>query len=257
MIGYRLCQTKKAKNPYFIENISTNVFTMEELCFYMSQNLYLLDDTILNGRLIQWLKDELGLAALSRKLKKLLEEKASMAEVILPIMKEIQYLNQAEQKQLQQNLKQMEEQPLLVRRKRKGDYLVEYHKYGNALKVYGEVLKDTDESAMDVSFKGNVLHNMGCAYARLFQMEEAVACFEKAYDLLHSQLALKSYLTAVYLLGSREDFLAKARELKTDSATVSSLEQEIAAASSLKEEEAVTDEMLAAMTEEYHKNTGW
>lgn len=126
MIGYRLCQTKKAKNPYFIENISTNIYTMEELCFYMSQNLYLLDETILNGGLILWLKEELGLTALARRLEKLLEDKASMAELILPVMKEIQYLNQAEQKALQQNLKQMEEQPALMRRKKKGDYLVGY-----------------------------------------------------------------------------------------------------------------------------------
>lgn len=44
-----LMSDEKSKNPYFIENISTNIYTMEELCFYMSQNLYLLDETILNG----------------------------------------------------------------------------------------------------------------------------------------------------------------------------------------------------------------
>ena len=75
------------------------------------------------------LKEELGLTALARRLEKLLEDKASMAELILPVMKEIQYLNQAEQKALQQNLKQMEEQPALMRRKKKGDYLVGYRKY--------------------------------------------------------------------------------------------------------------------------------
>ena len=51
-------------------------------------------------------------------LEKLLEDKASMAELILPVMKEIQYLNQAEQKALQQNLKQMEEQPALKKKKK-------------------------------------------------------------------------------------------------------------------------------------------
>ncbi|MGI6011593.1 MAG: tetratricopeptide repeat protein [Ruminococcus sp.] len=257
MIGYRLCQTKKAENPYFIENISTNIFTMEELCFYMSRNLYLLDETILNEGLACWLKEELGLTVLSRKLMKLLEEKASMAELILPVLKEIQYLNQGEQKELQQKLKQMEEQPPLVRGKLKGDYLVGYHKYGNALKVYGEVLKETDESAMGSQFKGNVLHNMGCAYARLFQMEEAAACFEKAYELLHSHLSLKSYLTAVYLLGSKEEFQRKAQELKADAAVIQGLEEEIAEALKDEKEETVTEEMLAAMTAEYHKNTGW
>ena len=31
MSGYILCQTQKAKIPYYIENISTNVYSLEEL----------------------------------------------------------------------------------------------------------------------------------------------------------------------------------------------------------------------------------
>ncbi|MGI6007598.1 MAG: tetratricopeptide repeat protein [Ruminococcus sp.] len=259
MIGYRLCQTKKAENPYFVENISTNIFTMEELCFYMSQNLYLLDETILNEGLVRWLKEELGLDLLSRRLHKLLEEKASMAELILPVMKEIQYLNQAELKELQQKLKQMEEQPPLMRGKLKGDYLAGYHKYGNALKVYDEVLKNTDETVMGSQFKGSVWHNMGCAYARLFQMDEAMDCFEKAYDLLHSRDSMKSCLLAAYLQLPREEFLKKAGELKAGDSLIQELEKEITRVLTEEDsdDEAVTEEILAGMTEEYHKSTGW
>ena len=36
--GYILCQTKRAKLPYFIENISTNVYSIEELCYYLKEN---------------------------------------------------------------------------------------------------------------------------------------------------------------------------------------------------------------------------
>ena len=46
--GYILCQTKRAKLPYFIENISTNVYSIEELCYYLYHNLYLIDQTIMN-----------------------------------------------------------------------------------------------------------------------------------------------------------------------------------------------------------------
>ena len=31
MSGYILCQTKKADTPYFVENISTNIYTLEEI----------------------------------------------------------------------------------------------------------------------------------------------------------------------------------------------------------------------------------
>ena len=48
MSGYILCQTQKAKIPYYIENISTNVYSLEELCYFFYHNLYLVDESILN-----------------------------------------------------------------------------------------------------------------------------------------------------------------------------------------------------------------
>ena len=55
MSGYHLCQVKKARHPYFIESISTNIFTIEELCFYLEKNIYLLDQTIINEKLLDWI----------------------------------------------------------------------------------------------------------------------------------------------------------------------------------------------------------
>jgi hypothetical protein len=51
MSGYILCQTKKAQRPYFIENISMNIYSIEELCYYLYHNLYLADHTVFNEEL--------------------------------------------------------------------------------------------------------------------------------------------------------------------------------------------------------------
>ena len=40
MSGYILCQTGRAEAPYFIENISMNIYSLEELCYYLDHNLY-------------------------------------------------------------------------------------------------------------------------------------------------------------------------------------------------------------------------
>ena len=50
MSGYILCQTKKAQRPYFIENISMNIYSIEELCYYLYHNLYLADHTVFKDR---------------------------------------------------------------------------------------------------------------------------------------------------------------------------------------------------------------
>ena len=67
MSGCRLCQVRLAKNPYYIESISTNIYSIEELCFYLQNNIYLIDQTIVNEKLCKWVRDELGLERLSRR----------------------------------------------------------------------------------------------------------------------------------------------------------------------------------------------
>jgi len=84
MSGYILCQTKKAQRPYFIENISMNIYSIEELCYYLHHNLYLADHTVFNEELCNWLRDELELVHLAAKLKQNLERNVSVEEMIYP-----------------------------------------------------------------------------------------------------------------------------------------------------------------------------
>ena len=135
MGGYILCQVKKASLPYYIENISTNIYTIEELCYYFYHNIYLLDETIINEHLCDWLKKELGLVNLYRRLYKILEEEKGTAEFILAVFKEIHYLTHSEFKQLNETLELLQSQPGIVREKKKGDYLAENKMYVNALRT--------------------------------------------------------------------------------------------------------------------------
>ena len=90
--GYILCQTKRAKLPYFIENISTNVYSIEELCYYLYHNLYLIDQTIMNEGLCSWIQEELELPALAAKLRSKISKFASAEDIVYPVFKEINYL---------------------------------------------------------------------------------------------------------------------------------------------------------------------
>ena len=318
MSGYILCQVKRAKLPYYIENISTNIYSIEELCFYFYHNIYLLDSTILNEELCFWIRDQLGLKKLADNLYKHLDDDdMKVGDFILPVFKEINYLSLEEFRKLNQQIQQLAKEPEVLRQKRKGDYLMEHGKYVNAIKVYQKALRQetedeaavtdirkpetvaaekaetvqeaetteastetkTEEAAETESpvaitidmvedpeeraetenveeaekpeedtsetdatslqeekqeevaadpelphqeillgkqFIGEIYHNMGCAYARLFQMEEAIRCFEIAYGKLHTMGAVKSLLYAVYMEHGVDAFVEKAKELEVD-----------------------------------------
>lgn len=214
MSGYHLCQVRKAVHPYYIESISMNIYTIEELCFYLEHNIYLIDETIMNERLCDWLRDELGLARLYRKLYEQLEKQGSVGSFILPIFKEIGYLSHEEFHALQEQISQIEVQPEDLRKKLKADYLVQYQMYANAIQEYYRILKNRGPGQMGAQFYAAVLNNMAAAYARMFLYEEAADCLWKSYELVRSNEVYHKYLAALSLSMKGEDYRRRLQELR-------------------------------------------
>ena len=144
MSGYILCQTKKAETPYYIENISTNIYSLEELCYYFYHNLYLVDHSILNEGLLTWIQDELNLPKLAAKLRAKLGKFSSIEDFLYPVFKEINYLTYEELKGLNSRIQKLDKESPLVREKEKGDALAENGMYVHAIRAYQDLLKQED-----------------------------------------------------------------------------------------------------------------
>lgn len=258
MSGYRLCQTKMANVPYYIENISTNIYSFEELCYYIHHNIYLLDDTIINENLCNWIRDELGLKKLYLTLYRELENQGSLGDFILPIFKEIGYLTHQEFKEINQVLARLEHEPEISRQKLKADYLVENGKYVNAIKFYKGILAQAKGSKLGGQFIGEVFHNMGCAHMRMFQYDEAVECFASAYANLHTETMLLHYLTAYYVANSFEKYAKELERLEVSESLGNQVEERIVALRSsitLNDMGDLKEEFLERLTKEYHNST--
>ena len=78
-----LCHKKKAKHPYEISRIHTRISTLEELCYYLCNNLYLIDYTIMNEQLCRWIADELEMQDLAVKLVELIRNHGSVEKFVV------------------------------------------------------------------------------------------------------------------------------------------------------------------------------
>lgn len=258
MSGYILCQLKRAEIPYYIENISTNIYSIEELCYYFYHNIYLLDESILNEHLCDWIRTELGLEKLYYRLYRILEEDKGMGEFILAVFKEINYLTHQEFKELNEEIALLEQQPKVLREKKKGDYLVENKMYVNAVKIYEKALLKKDKEKLGEQFNGGIYHNMGCAYLHLFQFEEAEECFLKAYQLLHKKQILIHYLTASYM-GNPEKFSEVCKGMEVSAKMQAEIKENLkkAGESVKKVENQDLEKYLEGFMKEYHRSTGF
>lgn len=261
MSGYILCQIPRTSVPYYIENISTNIYSIEELCYFFHHNLYLIDKSILNPTMYLWLREQFGLKKLCQKLQSAEEKNtAGLRDFVYPVFKEINYLSYEDMKEYENQVAKLEKELPYVRLKLKGDCLVENGMYVNALKVYQELLQEyEDADKISSAFIGNIYYNAGCVYSYMFQKEEAIECFEKAYNLLRTEEALHSYLLSFYNGKTPQQYQRRLQDLGLDEQTKQELQKKIDAV--LKEKQppiqnSEIDEIIACIVKEYHRSTG-
>jgi hypothetical protein len=124
-----LCQTRRAEHPYLIGSIGLRVYSVEELLYFIEHNIALLDETILNGDLVRWMKEELRMRRLAVNLSMVMQRKFSVREFVLPIFREVHYPDDETIRKIDEELKKAEEQPSAVRTKERGDALFRYGRY--------------------------------------------------------------------------------------------------------------------------------
>ena len=259
MSGYILCQTKKADKPFFVESINTNIYSLEELCYFLYHNLYLVDSSVINENLCIWISEELDLPRLAAKLRPHLGKFASAEDVLYPVFKEINYLTYDELKALNVKLAKLDQEAPLLRKKRKGDALVANKMYVSAIKVYQQLLKKEGLEQIRPGLTMSVWHNLGCAYSYLFQMEKAMECFYHAWEKTQSPKELKAYLLSYRSIRSGAEYekelvrLDVTDEIKED---IQNALKQFAAVPEPALEEKDVDSTLAKLTAGYHRSTG-
>ena len=101
MGSFILCHKKKARDPYRIARIHCRIYTIEELCYYLCNNLYLIDHTVVNEQLCDWLEQELDLEELARSLRDLLQEESPVELFVMQILSYTSLYTTAELNQVQ------------------------------------------------------------------------------------------------------------------------------------------------------------
>lgn len=266
MTGYILCQTKRTEVPFYLENISTNIYSLEELCYFLYNNLYLVDETVIREDLCRWIETELKLPALAAKLRPHLGKFADLQDFLYPIFKEINYLNYEELRSLNSRLAVLEGETLSNRKKLKGDALVQNRMYVNAIRCYRELLSYDEYKVLpeqmtdsERDFAAKVYHNLGCAYARLFQMDKALECFWTSYGMSGSREELKSYLLAFRSVKTPLEYESRLAETEADEKLKAEIDELLDHFARLPETPVYgrnIDSTLERITREYHRSTG-
>lgn len=203
-MGLIFCSFKCAAKPYYLESAKQNIYSIEELCYFLQDNIYLLDENIMTAEFCDWLEEELEAKELAGKLRGLMEGRQGFRAFCMQIIMDSGYFSRNEMQFLGMKLQKMDHQSNYENRKVKADQLMERRKYLAAISEYRSLLLNAANSPSDIRVSGDIWHNMGTAYAMMFCFERAVSCYEKAYELSHRVDSLKAACQAVCFLDDGE-----------------------------------------------------
>ena len=201
-----LCHDRHAVQPYEITRIHCKIFTIEELCYYLCNNLYLIDYTIMNEQLCAWLDEELGLSELAGRLRDVIRTKGSIEKYVLTILKSSRIYKDAEMIHIQNVLERLKNQKDIERQKFKGDNLLESGEIEEAILVYQAILNEEKDESVDAKFYGRIYAALGAAYGKMFLYQESAKMYDRAYQICEDRELLKPYLYASYKYMSLEEY---------------------------------------------------
>lgn len=196
MGGLILCRTKEAVNPYYISNMDVRIYSLEELCYYIYNNIYLIGVDLVNSKLIDFVRNEVGEGKLADRLEYLSANKAGLAEIVLTILRYVDFYTTEEIEQIRGILTTLNTQNVYERLKARGDRFMANECYYSAIRNYSQIISGKKDPTLSVVFYSDVCHNIGVAYARLFLFKQAQVCFEEAYALSRHEDCRKCAMAA-------------------------------------------------------------
>lgn len=207
-----ICNGALATKPYYHKVTGTNVYSIEELCYYIYNNIDIMNNEFLNETLASWILSELKLENRGKKLLELMEKGANMKDIIVYILCSADYYSESDIKKL---IVRMDNFSLLTpfeKKKKTADSYLKYKKYNMALNEYEEILYGKESLQLDNIEYGNLLHNLAIAKLNTKGAYYAANDFKQAYEGNHNELSLKQYLMALKISKQEDAYVSAIAE---------------------------------------------
>lgn len=189
-----LCETTPAATSYIFPNTKIEVYSYEELCYYIYNNAALISQEFIGMGMFNWIENELKLPDLAKSLRKKKEKEGTdLTDLLTAILTYKEYYTIEEVKEFIYRLERMKGMSKPQFRKLQGDGFLRYRKYMKAITIYDEILEQNKDLKND-DLLGSIYHNKAVALAYNFEIREAMECYLKAYEYTGNQETIYEYL---------------------------------------------------------------
>lgn len=199
-----LCKSPRAKTPFYIESGKVNIYSLEELMYFVQSARFVARDDFMNLRFVEWVDCGIGMKELAGMLREKLSANSGLKDFFLPIEAANGYLTTSELQILNVQLQKYDHMSALEAKKYYADQFMHQEKYVQAILAYRRLLNDSAVISQQGHVAGDIWSNLGCAYAKMQDFAEAVDCFIRGYMLNHRIETLQEAVDAACLSGEQK-----------------------------------------------------
>ena len=209
MSGLLLCG-KTTDRPFYVREADINLYSMEELCYFIYNNIYMIGQDFFDDNLLKFIEEDLELINVAKKLKDLKFRREPYAYMIKTVLDGCCYYSESEKERLMEGLSGLENMTVWEKMKVRADVMAERGRLSKAAEIYKRTIAKVS-SGKNAGFTSCLWNNLGVVYAKQFLFSDALSCFKKAYDMQGDE-EYKVNLICVAVLMKNEDSLRDVME---------------------------------------------
>lgn len=191
-----ICKGRRTRTPLFLEQAGINVYSLEELSYFLYHNICLVERRMFDERLLRWIGEEAGFSELASRLRNGQAGGTSIQNLVLSVVGASELYSPGELSALEERIKGLSRLQEQERLKLRADELLENHNEWAAMEEYRHILKMHQNSRLGMAFYAAVWNNLGVCHARQFQFAKAAECFETSCEYLPDEETEKQALLA-------------------------------------------------------------
>lgn len=200
-----LCDTKTATTSYVFPNTKIEVFSYEELCYYIYNNIALISEEYVGKKMFDWIEKEIEMPELALKLRVVKDkENTDLTDLLTTILTHKEFYTIPEVKEFILQIERMKGLTPPQFRKKQADGFLRYRKYVKAASIYDEILEQYPDMKND-KLLGAIYHNRAVALANNFELEAALQSYQKAYELTKNKETIYQYLVLLATMKDKSD----------------------------------------------------
>lgn len=200
------CKAPLSYTPFYLEHAGINIYSLEELSYLSLKNTDLITEDIMSYDFTTWIGEELLNLDLKKELDILIANNSTLNVFMGRILKYTGYLTEREKREALLKIATFRNKSEADIRKIRADRLLQLERYSDAIFLYFNILDDIEKLSIKENEEGNIYHNIGVCYSRMFFFKEAVKSFKIAYSKNHNTETIKELLFLHLILNDIDNF---------------------------------------------------